>query len=99
MKHAASTQRERGEVWFVVFFFPSGWGTPYIPLALATEFFPSLCSSVSARLALGDLGSFIPSLNQRKLLLILPLVPRAVANVTLAVSAAHTEEAPPDLPG
>lgn len=39
--------------------------------------FPSLCSSASARLALGDLGSFIPSLTQCKPLVILPLAPRA----------------------
>lgn len=88
MKHAASTQRKQGG------FFPSGWGLLKFPWHWPQRFFPSLCSSVSARLALGDLGSFIPSLTQLKPLLILPRVPRAV-ETPLWRSVLPTEE-PPD---
>lgn len=97
--HSKHAEKERGEVWFGLFFFRVGGELLKFPWHWPQSFFPSLCSSVSARLALGDLGSFIPSLSQRKLLFILPLVSRAVANTTLAVSAAHAEGAPPDPPG
>lgn len=57
-------------------FFQVG-GDPLESLGVGHGVFPSLCSSASARLALGDLGSFIPSLTQCKPLVILPLAPRA----------------------
>lgn len=57
-------------------FFQVG-GDPLESLGVGHGVFLSLCSSASARLALGDLGSFIPSLTQCKPLVILPLAPRA----------------------
>lgn len=67
----------------VLLFFPASepffqvGGDPLESLGIGHGVFPSLCSSASARLALGDLGSFIPSLTQCKPLVILPLAPRA----------------------
>lgn len=51
-----------------------------------------------SRLALGNLGSFIPSLTQHKLLLILPLLPRAVKSTPVA-TVLPSEEPPLDQPG